>query len=158
MILKIDLHQLVSLASGIKGSENNPSYDETTFYSFYPQFENRVPSQVVAYYIALANNCLSYDMYGEQWKLVMGLYIAHFLTLYLQTSDIAADAPNSAVIKASMAYGLAQSKSAGSLSISYDYGSVNDDLNGWAAWKLTIFGQQFASIAKLVGKSGSYIW
>ena len=155
----INLRQLISLAANFQGDSSNPSYTVEEFLEIYPQFTGKIPSAVMQYYISMGNSCLSYRMYGDQWSMAMSLYIAHFLTLYLQsTNGLTADSPASQVINSSMAYGLTASKSAGDLSKSYDYGSINDDLNGWAAWKLTIFGQQFASIAKLVGKAGSFIW
>lgn len=158
--IDIDVRRLVSLASNIHGSEHNPPYDKVKFLEFYPQFGgDKIPETVIDYYIALANSCLSYDMYGDIWTLQMNLYIAHFLSLYLQsTNNLTANSPANKVIQASLSYGLVSSKSAGDLSKSYDYSSVNEDLNGWAAWKLTIFGQQFASNAKLIGKAGSFIW
>ena len=89
----------------------------------------------------------------------MTLFVAHYLTLYLQTTNgLNENSPVSQVLANSYAAGLTASKSAGSLSKSYDYGSVNDDFAGWGAWKLTAFGQQFATMAKLVGKGGSYLW
>ena len=151
--------ELISLASNIKGVIGNPAYTEETFLSIFPQFSNKVPASVLTFYLKLANSSLSYARWGDSWEMGMSLFLAHYLTLYLQTSNgLDENSPVSQVLANSYAAGLTASKSAGSLSKSYDYGSVNDDFNGWGAWKLTAFGQQFATMAKLIGKGGSYIW
>ena len=156
--ISMDPGELISIASGIRGIENNPEYTKEQFLAIYPQFTN-ISDAVFEFYLKLANSSLSYDAWGDQWEQGMALYIAHFLTLYLQTTNgLSADSPASKVIQASYSQGLVSSKSVGDISKSYDYGSINDDLKGWAAWKLTAFGQQFATIAKLIGKGGSYIW
>ena len=49
------------------------------------------------------------------------------------------------------------SESADGVSYSRD-GSALNDLNGWAAFKMTTFGVQFATMAKLVGRGGMYVW
>lgn len=156
----INLMELRGIASNLLAHwGNNPSYSKEDFLAVFPQFKNKVPDIMIDYYINLANACLSYNMYGEQWNYAMSLYVAHFLTLYLKLSDgITEDSPVSQVIRSSLGFGLVASKSAGDLSLSYDYGAINEDLNGWAAWKMTTYGQLFATIAKLVGKAGSYIW
>ena len=160
MIASLDvLRQLKSLAANIKGNLNNPSYTRAQFLAIYPQFTNTVPTTVVDFYISMANASLSYDIYQDQWEYAMGLYVGHFLTLWLQmTNGLGENSQASQVIQSSMAQGLTASKSAGSLSISYDNSTVDNDLPGWAAWKLTKYGILFASLAKLMGKPGSYIW
>ena len=107
----------------------------------------------------MANASLSYDIYQDQWTYAMSLYIGHFVSLWLQmTNGLNEDSPAAKVIQSSMAQGLIATKSAGSLSIGYDNSTVDNDLQGWAAWKLTKYGILFASLAKLMGKPGSYIW
>lgn len=151
--------ELISLASNIKSVANNPPFSVEKFLEIYPQFVNKLPLSVVNFYISLANNSLSFSRWGDSWEMGMVLFIAHHLTLYLMAmSGIDENSPASRVVSASLAAGLTASKSAGSLSKSYDYGSINDDLVGVGTWKLTLFGQQFATMAKLIGKGGSYIW
>lgn len=155
----ISERELISIASNIKGILSNPAYSKTDFLAFFPQFTGKVPDSVLDFYIRLANNSLSYSRWGDQWEMGMTLFVAHYITLYLQaTAGLDANSPVQQVISNSLAQGLVASKSAGSLSKSYDYGSVNDDFAGYGTWKLTSFGQQFITIAKLIGKGGSYIW
>lgn len=151
--------ELISIASNIKRIENNPQFTVENFLEVFPQFSNKIPTSVIDFYLKLANSSLSYSRWGDSWEMGMTLFIAHHLTLYLKSiAGLDENSPAQQVINQSLAMGLTASKSAGSLSKSYDYGSINDDLNGWGAWKLTAFGQQFISIAKLMGKGGSYLW
>jgi hypothetical protein len=159
MISLETIRQLKSLAANIKGTFNNPPYTREDFLAIYPQFTRVIPANVIDFYISMANASLSYDIYRDQWVYAMGLYVGHFLTLWLQmTNGLDENSPASKIIQNSMAQGLLASKSAGSLSLSYDNSTVDNDLQGWAAWKLTKYGMLFASLAKLMGKPGSYIW
>lgn len=155
----ISERELINLAANIKPVAGNPSYTAEDFLSIYGVLGNKVPAALLNFYISLANNSLSYSRWGESWSMGMALFIAHHLTLYLMSvSNLNENSPASQVVSASLAAGLTASKSAGSLSKSYDYGAINDDLTGLGTWKLTLYGQQFATMAKLIGKGGSYIW
>ena len=87
----------------------------------------------------------------------MGLYIAHWLTLYLQTAAKADDTVQKK-ITAGLAKGLQSSKSAGDISVSYDFGSVNEDFAGWGMYKLTAYGQQFVTMARTFALGGMVAW
>ena len=90
------------------------------------------------------------------WQVGMSLFVAHFATLYLQSTSLT-DSPTAAqVANAGVSKGILVSKSVGDVSSSYQ--SIVSDINGWAAWKLTSFGQQLITMARLVGMGGSYIW
>lgn len=87
----------------------------------------------------------------------MGLFIAHFCTLYLQT----AAEPGSAaaeILAAGELRGLQASKSVGGVSISYDYNTALSGLDQWGGWTTTAYGAQFAALAKLYGKGGMQVW
>ncbi len=142
---------------------SNPPYTIEDFLQAYPQFGNDssnnpiVPTVIINMYIQLANSCIKQDKWFEAWEVAMGWFIAHFCTLYLQGK---AD-PNSGaagVLQAGQARGLDTSVSAGGVSVSTDYGTISQDLNGWAAWKLTIYGTQLASMARIIGIGGSYVY
>lgn len=158
MGIYLDVRRLASLASNIRSNYNNPPFNKQDILDIYPQFSN-ISDTVVDFYIALANSSLSYDQWGDQWKFGMILYVSHFLALWIQaTNGLDKDSPANKILQNSYAVGLVSSKSVGSLSKSYDYSSINDDLKGWAEWKTTVYGRQFATIAKLIGKGGSLIW
>lgn len=153
---------IIGVASNIR-TGSNPSFTFDEFISVYPQFGPNdqgklvIPQPIVQMYIDLANACIKQARWHSYWKVAMGLFVAHFLTLYLQgTAD-----PNSGaagVLKAGESRGLIASKSAGDVSVTRDYSTIVGDLDGWAAWKLTTYGQQLATIGRLVGKGGMYVY
>jgi hypothetical protein len=163
---------IISDASNIKGG-SNPSFQVSDFLAMYPQFAqesfvspnqidiapnpNVVPEFIIQMYIDLANASIKQTRWQGYWQIAMGWFIAHFCTLYLQgIADANSDA--NAVLAAGQAKGLNTSESVGDVSVSIDYNLIAQDLNGWAAWKLTVYGQQLATIGKLVGKGGMYVW
>ena len=76
----------------------------------------------------------------------MSLFIAHFLTLYLESmSD--SDTPSAdEVISSATVRGIITSESVSGVSYSQDVSTI------------TKYGVQFASIAKLMGKGGMLVW
>lgn len=149
---------IIGDASNIKNG-NNPPFVLDDFFSMYPQFgdESIISSSMVQMYIDLANASLNQRRWQSYWQAAMGWFVAHFCTLYIQgTADPTGGA--GAVLAAGQAMGLDTSQSVGDVSVGTDYNLIAQDLNGWAAWKLTIYGQQLATIGKLVGKGGMYVW
>jgi hypothetical protein len=134
---------------------SNPPYAASDFYAIYPQFNTvAFPTAVVNAYIALASSCLQKARYCEMWPISMSLFIAHYLTLWAQS----AQSPNSnlgQIAASGIAIGIKTSKSAGDVSVGI---TPIDDLGGWGAFRLTIFGQQFATMAKTVGSGGMLIY
>lgn len=149
---------IIGNASNIK-TGSNPPFLLNDFFNMYPQFDNEniIPSTMVQMYIDLANASINQRRWQGYWQVAMGWFVAHFCTLYIQgTADPTGGA--SAVLAAGQTKGLNTSESVGDVSVSIDYNLIAQDLNGWAAWKLTIYGQQLATIGKLVGKGGMYVW
>ena len=149
-------HPLTAQASNIKMQEN-PLYTLDDFLTFYPQFAGLLPDVVLNSFLELGQACVSKQRFGKMWQLSIGLFVAHFCTLYLQSmADAGSEAAD--VLNAAQTAGVITSESADGISYSMDASSSSSDLAGWAAFKLTTFGVQFATIAKLVGKGGMYIW
>lgn len=146
---------IVSQASNIK-KEEHPEYTKETFLLLYPQFRGMLPDAALDMYVDLGLSCVNYKRFNRMWKAAIGLFIAHFCTLYLQSMQPeGTDA--SQVLAAASSAGMVTSESADGVSYSRD-GSALNDLNGWAAFKMTTFGVQFATMAKLVGRGGMYVW
>lgn len=146
---------IVSQASNIK-KEEHPEYTKETFLLLYPQFRGVLPDAALDMYVDLGLSCVNYKRFNRMWKAAIGLFIAHFCTLYLQSMQPeGTDA--SQVLAAASSAGMVTSESADGVSYSRD-GSALNDLNGWAAFKMTTFGVQFATMAKLVGRGGMYVW
>jgi len=132
----------------------NPAYASTDFLGMYPKFTDLVPDAVLSAYVTFANACLVQARYQDAWTIVMGFFIAHFLTLYLQSDGNPASTAAQAA-QQGLARGIQVSKSAGDVSVSYQ---AVEGLDRWAAWTLTSYGQLFASTAKVIGSGSSYIW
>lgn len=150
---------IIHRAANIHGSLHNPEYTVGDFRGTYAQFTPDIVSDdQVTEYITLCNSMISYELYGDAWKRAMSLAIAHFITMDLMTQDTSATPTISGIVAtAKGAIGMLTSKSVGDVSASYDT-SYLETLNSWGTWNLTIYGQQFASLAKLMGKAGMYVW
>lgn len=153
---------VIGRASNIRTGSNS-AFTYNDFLAMYPQFGPDangvyvVPQAITQMYIDLANASIRQVRWRSYWKVAMGWFVAHFCTLYLQgTAD-----PNSGaagVLAAGQTRGLVTSESAGDVSASIDYSAIAQDLDGWAAWKLTIYGQQLATIGRIVGAGGMYVY
>lgn len=74
----------------------------------------------------------------------------------VQTQSFTSNAPNGAQIAAQgLAGGIQTSKSVGDVSVGYQALSALDD---WAAWGLTGYGQQLATMARVVGSGPALIY
>lgn len=136
----------------------NPPFTLEDLKVTYPQFLGEaVPDVVLEMHLELAHHAIKEARWHSYWKMAMGLFIAHFATLWAmgtaQPNSTAAD-----VVSAGEARGLVTSKSAGGVSISVDYNTITSGLSGWAAWNATQYGTQLATLAKMVGKGGMQIW
>lgn len=150
---------IVGSASNVRHG-SNPVFLYSDFIAMYPQFDatyGQITEDIVQMYIDLANASIQQARWRTSWKLAMGWFVAHFCTLYLQ-SLASPDSGASAVVAAGEAKGLMTSKSVGDVSAGIDFNLVAQDMDGWAAWKLTVFGQQLATIGRLMGKGGMYVY
>lgn len=148
-------NQAWSIASNIREGEN-PAYTPSDFRGAMPAFNYDIISdETLEGFIEIANNIVSYPRWHNLWKEGMRLVVAHYATLFLQGPTYGMSA--SEIVNAGKVQGSVTSKSVGGVSVSMDNSSAISDLNGWGAWKLTVYGVQFAQLAKLVGKGGMYI-
>lgn len=138
-------------------STTNPPYDISDFFKMFPQFEGKLDTEVIELYIDLADQSLTQKRWGRIWKLGMANFVAHFCAIHIQHT-LTSESEVGQLISISQAKGLISSKSAGDVSVSYDFGPIMEDLKGYSQWKLTTYGIQFASFAKMIGKGGVYIW
>jgi hypothetical protein len=123
----------------------------------YPQFENKVDDDIIQLYIDFGTSCISKIKWGTAWKLGMSYFVAHFCIITMQ-GRMTPESNEAQVLSAAQAKGLISSKSAGDVSLSYDFGAIMDDLQGWAQFKLTTYGIQYASLAKIYGRGAIYVY
>lgn len=152
-------------ASNVK-TGGNPPFTINDFYSFFPNFYNiieglngniPIPSAVIDMYIQFANDCVNKKVWGNQWEFAMSLFIAHFLTIYIQ-AQFPENATAQQVLATAQSKGLISSKSVGDVSVSYDFSSAIKGVESWGQFTTTEYGLLFANLAKLMSKGGMYCW
>ena len=161
----------ISMIDAISSSSNiiltdNPAFSLADFQLIFPVFAineedavepdpEKIPYIVFALFLAMANKAIKYDRYKDSWKYFMCLYIAHFLTLWIQTQS--GDEGSANALRGAMPTGVATSKSVDGLSISYDLLGVSEDLEGYGTWKLTVYGQQLVTLTRIYRGAGMWI-
>lgn len=139
----------------IKSHVRVPCYGVEDFLAVYPQFTKLVPYEMIEEYVRIAHRVVTGRRFGVYWRMAIGLFIAHFATLYLQSMK--PEGSSAAAVLAAANSGVVTSESADGVSHSMDISSYTSDLDGWAGFKLTTFGVQFASLCKIIGKGGLYV-
>lgn len=139
---------------------DNPPYTLDNFKTIFPMFpigdaEGDIPLPVFNLFLAMANKAIKKKRYGTSWEYIMGLYIAHYLTLYLQTQNGVPGAQG--VLQSSLPSGVAQSKSVDGLSISYDLLGMSEEFAGYGTYKNTIYGQQLITLTRYYGGAGMWV-
>lgn len=150
------VYSIIASASNIRHDDEHPDFDIQKFYTMYPQFID-TDDIVIQAWLNIAISSLSYARWGNYWEMGVSLYMAHFLTLYMQSIGDPDGSPMSN-IEAGLARGVATSKSVSDMSISYDFGSIASEAEGWGTFKMTTFGLQFVQFAKLVSMGGMTVW
>lgn len=161
---KSNINRLKGLASGIVDGEQS-SYTEDMFLDDYPPFKNKatgnsfVPPQMMNTFLSMCNDIVSPDRWGESWRLAAGLFVAHYATLYLKT--IQNNPEGSTTIEGASAsgqmFGVVSSASLGDASVTYDNSVVTNLTTNWGQWNLTSYGQQYASLSKMMCMGGCWI-
>ena len=149
-----ELHAVIARAAGIYSTTDNPEYTSDTFLRAYPQF-SILDTSVVDAWVGIAHQCVKYSLWDKTWELGMGLFIAHFLTLYQQTIEEDLGNP---VLSKGLSKGLITSESVGGMSVSYDLGSFTSEFDGWGTFKQTIFGQQYVHFLQMMGGFLVLVW
>lgn len=162
MTLYFSLLNKLDEASNVYTCEDNPPYTPADFFTEYPQFGMKsdgtalISAELAERFIRIMNSQISARRYEELWHYLMGLGVAHFATLWLRnTAD--PDADKDEVVNSSLTKGVITSKSAGSLSVSYDTGTTLSDYANWGFWKETEFGKHFITFVRAYNKGGFYV-
>lgn len=148
---------------------DNPPYSMADFSATFPVFKfqtvdehgelidnfDGIPVPVFNLFLAMANASIKYDRYKSHWKYCMALFIAHYLTLFLETQ--AGDPSSQAALQGAMPKGVATSKSVDGLSISYDLMGQAEDAKGYGTYKLTLYGLQLATLTRMYGSAGMWV-
>ena len=145
-------------AANIGQSQGN--YTAEQFQQDFPQFftpegVSLGPETMLSEIINMANACVQPDKWLESWRYAVGLYVAHYATLYLR--PYAESSPTAAQAAASGALvGVVKSATLGDSSVSYDTSALTKGTENWGDLNATTYGQMLANRAKLIGAAGSY--
>jgi hypothetical protein len=141
---------------------SNPPYLISDFLNVYPKFGTAngsppvydlvLPPAVLQMYVNLASASINFARWQDQWLMGMALFIAHFATLYMESEGNAGTTPG-AIARSGLASGILVSQSAGNVSQSVQ----PPDLEEFAAWNLTIYGQNLATLARIIGIGPMYV-
>lgn len=136
------------------------SYTREMFKEDFPQFFNAegaslLPETMLGEIINMANASVQPDKWGETWRYAVGLYVAHYVTLYLRTYSESSATPQQAAASGALV-GVVKSATLGDASVSYDTSAITAGTEDWGDLNSTIYGQMLANRAKLVGMGGSY--
>ena len=156
---------LTLAASNIVG-DNTSVYTSDMFSEDFPQFTEKpdhsgyrnsfIPLHMLDSFIKIANAVIQETRWFEKWRWAMGLYIAHYATLYLRMfsdgSSSARGAANSGAL-----IGVVSSSTLGDTSVTYDTRALVAATEKWGAWNSTSYGQLLVTEARLVSMGGSFI-
>lgn len=133
---------------------HNATAEGTVTLTLYNTSATLVPLAVLNAYIALASASLVQARWRDAWPIAMDLYVAHYCTLWLRSDGDIYSTPGQAAA-AGLTRGITVSKSAGGVSLGIQ---PVTGIENWGAWQETSYGEQFASLAKLVGAGPILLW
>ena len=143
---------VAAVGSGMISLSNEASASGTTTLTIWNAL--LIPMVVILAYIALASSCLVQARWLDGWTVAMGLFVAHFLTLYARSDGT----PNSTIgmiAAQGLSFGITVAKSVGDVSVNYQ---AVEGITDWGAWNLTSYGQTFATMARLVGSGPLFLY
>lgn len=117
-----------------------------TFRAAFPEFTDitRYPDGMLNFWAGLATAQVNVNRWGSQADNGIMLYVAHEITLAAQNqkAGVIGGVPGGAS-------GPTNSKTVGSVTVSYDTQQTAEKDAGW--WNLTIYGKQFIRLARIFG-------
>jgi hypothetical protein len=112
-----------------------------------------VPQAVLQMYVTLASASLQSARWCEMWPMAIALFIAHYTTLYLMSEGNTGSTAGS-IARSGLAAGIIVSNTASNVSMTIE----PPNLEEFGMWNLTLYGQQFASLAKTIGSGPMLLW
>lgn len=151
----------VRAAAANLGSGAPGTYTAEQFQEDFPQFFNSwgqplLPASMLEEIIRMANAAVQPDRWGEGWRYAVGLYVAHYVTLYLRGYAASNETPEQAAASGALV-GMVKSATLGDASVSYDTAAITAGTEDWGDLNSTTYGQMFANRAKLIGMAGMLV-
>lgn len=119
------------------------------FRANFPEFVDttKYPDSMIQFWAELAEIQVRQSIWKNAWVKGVSLYVAHEITL--ATQNIKANAVGGSPGQQG---GIANSKTVGSATVSYDSQTSSEKDAGF--WNLTIYGKQFYRLAQVFGAGG----
>ena len=137
------------------------NYTVQDFQADYPQFFNAEGTflgslPMLEQIIQMANVSIQPDKWLDSWRYAVGLYVAHYVTLYLRGYAAYNETPEQAAASGALV-GMVKSATLGDASVSYDTAAITAGTEDWGDLNSTTYGQMFANRAKLIGMAGMLV-
>lgn len=141
--------------------QGNGTYTVEQFRADYPQFFNKEgyflgPLPMLEEIIDMANAAVQPCKWLDGWRFGVGLYVAHYATLFLRGYSPSNETPQQAAASGAL-MGVVKSATLGDSSVSYDTSAITAGTEDWGDLNSTTYGQMFANRAKLIGMAGMYV-
>lgn len=136
-------------------------YTVEQFQADYPQFFTAegislLPPPMLCKVIDMANTAVQPDKWLDEWRFAVGLYTAHYVTLFLRSYAPSSETPQQAAASGALV-GVVKSATLGDSSVTYDTSAITAGTEDWGDLNSTTFGQMFANRAKLIGLAGTLV-
>lgn len=136
-------------------------YTVEQFQADYPQFFTAegislLPPSMLCKIIDMANTAVQPDKWLDSWRFAVGLYAAHYVTLYLRSYATSNETAAAAAASGALV-GVVKSATLGDGSVTYDTSAITAGTDDWGDLNSTTYGQMFANRAKLIGLAGMYV-
>ncbi len=116
------------------------------FRAEFPEFASTAiyPDAQVTFWATIAEAQVVYDIWTDLYTFGVKLYVAHEITIAAQNVKAVAVGGSPG-----QAGGIANSKTVGAVSVSYDSATQSEKDAGW--WNRTTYGQQFYRLVRVFG-------
>lgn len=163
---------VIETAANVPEPGESGTYTADSFLADFPQFaridregtgpeaqkqrRGLVPTAMLELFVKNANGSILPSRYQDMWRYAAGLYVAHYSAMYLKTYSEGSASPAQAAAKGQQT-GLVREATMGDTTISYDNTAATAAMAKWGSWNATQYGQQLATMARMIGMGGSYV-
>lgn len=133
---------------GLFSKQDNPIYTKEQFLIYFPQFLNVLEDDIFNEFLEIANSKVNIGVWGADWKLGMGLCVAHYLELRARNLRIPQAHDISNLAGGGNYQGVVASYTVGEYSKSIDLNSSISQDKDALFWNSTSYGAQFWNLWK----------
>lgn len=121
-----------------------------------PVYTPVVPEGMLMIFISMANATIAKCRWGTSWRYVIGLFVAHYVELYLMTYRDGVSGPEDVGTGGSIT-NIVKSAKLGDSSVTFDTSAVTSATASWGAYNATPYGQILVTMARYYGLGGMYV-